>query len=172
MKTLRTVCIAMMTLLLATCGVKNPTPAEIAGKIDAGQKLTQVDYEVMIKYCGEYAKSAQKYVDIMNGLPGDSSVKGDEIATDWATLRADNPYLDMFRTAIYSADDSALGEKNQKLVKEYEKYSEFPLPDGAGPALQQPGVVGDIEDMPPTAVSDSDGVIATGDGIAVDEKVK
>ena len=88
-----------------------------------------------------------------------------------AALVQEYPYLDMFRNVVYNLKDSDLDKENQKKVEEYTKYQAFPLPEGAGPDLSTPGVVGDIEDMPSQAGTDSTGVISQGDGVVVDETV-
>lgn len=169
MKTLKFICFALLCVIFGACTGSNPTPAEVAAKIDSHESLTAKDYEVMIDYCGEYARNAQQYFDIINQQPTDSTTEYTRAAQDLANLKADSPYLDMFRTAIYAATDSQIGEKNVKKVSEYQKYEAFPLPEGSGPDLTQPGEVGVIEEMPDT---DTTGVIAAGDGIAVDENVK
>lgn len=169
MKTLKTICMTLLCVAFAACTNSNPTPAEVAAKIDSHEALSEVDYAVMIDYCGEYARSAQQYFDIINEQPTDSTAEYSRAAQDLANLKANSPYLDMFRTAIYAATDKQIGDKNIKKVQEYQKYEAFPLPEGAGPDLTIPDEVGVIEDMPDT---DTTGVIATGDGIVVDENVK
>lgn len=169
MKTLKAVCMALLCVAFAACSGSAPTPAEVAAKIDSHGSLSESDYGVMIDYCGDYAKSAQQFFDIINAQPSDSTAEYSRAAQDLATLKANSPYIDMFRTAIYVAADSQLGEKNLKKISEYQKYEAFPLPEGSGPDLTQPGVVGDIVEMPDT---DTTAVIATGDGEAVDDSAK
>lgn len=159
----------VLCIAAAACTKTQPTPAEVAAKIDSHETLSETDYAVMIDYCGEYARTAQQYFDIINAQPTDSTAEYNRAAEDLATLKANSPYLDMFRTAIYAASDQQIGEKNVEKVQHYQKYEAFPLPEGSGPDLTLPGEVGLIEDMPDT---DTAGVIATGDGIAVDQKVK
>lgn len=167
MKTFKILCVAMLAVAMAACSGKTPTPAEVASRIDAHETLSEADYGVMIDYCGEYAKKVQQYFDIINAQPSDSTAEYSRAAQDMADIKAASPYLDMFRSAIYSVDSSKLGAKNLKKVKEYEKYEAFPIPDGSGPDLTVPGEVGVIEEMPDT---DTSGVISQGDGIAVDNK--
>lgn len=169
MKTLKTLFIALVCVAFAACTNSNTTPAEVAAKIDSHETLSEGDYSVMIDYCGEYARSAQQYFDIINEQPTDSTAEYSRAAQALATLKANSPYLDMFRTAIYAASDKQIGEKNIKKVQEYQKYEAFPLPEGSGPDLAIPDEVGVIEDMPDT---DTTGVISTGDGIVVDESMK
>lgn len=169
MKTLKTLCMTLLCVAFAACTSSNPTPAEVAAKIDSHEALSETDYAVMIDYCGEYARSAQQYFDIINEQPTDSTAEYSRAAQYLANLKANSPYLDMFRTAIYAATDKQIGDKNIKKVQEYQKYEAFPLPEGSGPDLTIPDEVGVIEDMPDT---DTTGVIATGDGIVVDENVK
>ncbi len=165
MKTLKTLCVALLALAFSSCTGSAPTPAEVAEKINQNQVLSEADYSTMIDYCGDYAQRAQEYFDIINAQPTDSTAEYNKAAQDLANLKAGSPYVDMFREAIYAANDNQIGEKNVKKVNEYEKYEAFPLPDGSGPALQQPGVEGVIEQMPTT---DTTGVISQGDGIAVE----
>ncbi len=169
MKTLKTIFMALLCVAFVSCSNSAPTPAEVAAKLDSHAPLTDSDYTVMIDYCGEYARSAQQYFDIINRQPADSTAEYNRAAQDLANLKAASPYLDMFRTAIYAVSESQIGEKNAKKIEEYQKYEAFPLPAGAGPDLTLPDEVGLIEDMPDT---DTAGVIATGDGIAIDEDVK
>lgn len=165
MKTFKILLIATVAVLVGACSGSVPTPAEVAAKIDSNEVLDQSDYAAMIEYCGDYAKKAQNYFDLIEEQPSDSTAEYARAATDLADLKANNPYIDMFREAIYSASESQLGEKNVAKVKEYEKYEAFPLPEGAGPSLQQPGVDGYIEQMPD---SDTTGVISQGAGEAVE----
>ena len=167
MKTLKFICMGLLGLMMSACSNGNLTPAEVAAKIDSHEPLTESDYSVMIDYCGDYAKSAQRYYDVINAAPSDSSAEYSDAASDLASLRASSPYIDMFRTAIYAASDDQIGARNVKKVNEYEKYEAFPLPDGSGKSLNIPGEVGVIEDMPDT---DTSGVIADPDGIVVDKK--
>lgn len=166
MKTLKCICMGLLGLVMSACSSGNLTPAEVAAKIDSHQPLTEEDYTVMIDYCGDYAKSAQKYYDVISAQPNDSTAEYNDAANDLATLTAASPYLDIFRTAIYAANDDQIGAENVKKVNEYEKYQAFPLPDGSGPSLNIPGEVGVIEDMPS---SDAGGVLADPDGIVVDK---
>ncbi|MDE6716770.1 MAG: hypothetical protein K2J70_01125, partial [Muribaculaceae bacterium] len=73
-------------------------------------------------------------------------------------------YLDTFRNAIENATPEQLGKKNVEKVKDFSKLEAFPLPAVSDSILLNPDVVGDIEDMPAT---DSNGVIANGDGEVV-----
>lgn len=156
MKSIKILLAGVLALMAGACSKSTPTAAEVAAKIEAHQTLTESDYSVMIDYCGDYAKNAQHYYDLINEQPSDSTAAYVRASSELAALRAANPYFDIFQTAIYAADDSRIGEKNVEKVNEYEKYQAFPLPDGSGPALEQPGVVGEVVDMP----ADSSAVIA------------
>lgn len=168
MGALKTCLMASVCLLFAMCA-KTESPDDVARRLDAGETLSQDDYTAMIDYCGDYARSAEQYQVIIAGQPNDSTPAYVKAAADLAALYAKYPYLDKFRSALYNVDVSQLSEANRKKIDEYGKYSSFPLPGGDGPALQQPDVVGAIEDMPDT---DTAGVIATGDGEAVDINIK
>lgn len=169
MKTLTYICMAIMAFALASCSGTNPTPAEVAAKIDSHQVLSEADYATMIEYCGAYAKDAQQYFDLIDETPNDSTAVYNHSAQKLADLKASSPYVDMFREAIYAATDEQIGKANVAKVNEYEKYEAFPLPEGSGPALEQPGVVGDIEEMP---ASDTSQVISTGAGVAVEAPLR
>ncbi len=169
MKTLKAICLSLICLAFTACTGSAPTPAEVAAKIDSHETLSETDYSVMIDYCGEYARNAQQYFDIINEQPSDSTAEYSRAAQDLATMKANSPYIDMFRTAIYAASDSQIGEKNIKKVQDFQKYEAFPLPEGSGPDLTLPDEVGLIEDMPDT---DTTAVIATGDGVAVEPNAK
>lgn len=160
---------ATLILAFASCGNKKPTPEEVAQKLEANQTLDEADYGVMIDYCGAYAEKAQPLFDAINAQPDASSPEAIKAAGDMDNLYNEYPYLETFRNAIYNTEESALGADNVKRLRDYEKYEAFPLPDGAGPALQQPGVEGQIEQMPDT---DTSGVISEGVGEEVAVEVK
>lgn len=154
---------------LSACSEKLPTPADVAAKIDAKEVLSTADYTTMINYCGEYAKKAQPLFDVINAQADASSPEAVKATGEMADLYAEYKYLDMFRTAIYASDESALGKENVEKVNELSQFEAFPLPEGAGENLQQPGVVGQIEEMPST---DTTGVISEGVGEAVNLNIK
>lgn len=172
-KTISLISKGVMTLLLvfamAACGSKVPDPSVVSGKIDEGQALSESDYTSMIDYCGKYAVEAQKYFDIINAQPNDSTAEAVKATDDLAALYARYTYLDQFRNTLAQTDVSAMGADNEKKVNEYAKYQAFPLPAGEGADLRDPAVVGMIQDMPST---DTTQVISTGDGEAVDINVK
>lgn len=159
----------MFVLILASCGSKTPSAEDVAKKIDAQETLTQADYTAMIDYCGKYAQEAQKYFDQINAQPNDSTAAAVEATNKLADLYASYTYLDQFRTALYATSDAQLSPENEKKLNEYASYEAFPLPSGEGKALENPDVVGMIEQTPNT---DSTGVISTGVGEAVDVNVK
>lgn len=154
---------------LVSCGDKTPTAEDVAKKIDAKEALTNADYTSMIDYCGDYAKKAQPYFDIINGAPNDSTRDAIAAASDLSNLYAEYKYLDMFRDQLDNVDMSTLDKSNREKIEKLVKYESFPLPEGAAGNLEDSAVVGDIVDMPN---SDTAGVIATGDGEAVQEEVK
>lgn len=168
-KTISMISKGVMTLFLvlamAACGSKTPDPSVVSGKIDGGQTLSESDYTSMIDYCGKYAAEAQKYFDIINAQPNDSTAESVKAADELAALYSRYTYLDQFRNTLAQTDVSAMGSDNEKKVNEYAKYQAFPLPVGEGADLRDPAVVGMIQDMPST---DSTQVISTGDGEAVD----
>lgn len=161
--------VVLSLVTLAACGGKSSDPAEIQQKIDAKGELSQQDYAAILDYCGDYAKKAQQYYDIINAQPNDSVPEYTRAEGDLAMLIQKYPYLDSFRGVIYNTPLTALDADNQKKVDDYSKYQGFPLPDGAGVNMVNPDVEGDIEDMPDT---DTGNVIATGDGEVVNENVK
>lgn len=169
MKILKTLSLLLVCVAFASCTQSAPTPAEVAARINSNEVLSEADYGVMIDYCGEYAKKAQQYFDIINAQPGDTTAEYIRAAQDMADLKAASPYLDIFREALYAADDSKIGARNVKKVDEFQKYEAFPLPEGSGQDLTLPDEVGLIEEMPDT---DTTGVISQGDGIAVDNPDK
>lgn len=158
-------------IMLASCS-KTPDAAEVAKKIEAQETLTQSDYATVLEYCGDYARKAQTYFDMINAQSSDSTADYIRAANDMARLSQEYPYLDTFRGVVYNMKADALDADNQKKVEEYARYQAFPLPEGDGADLTTPGVVGEVEDMPSQATTDSTGVIAAGDGVVVDQKVK
>lgn len=175
-KTLSTLMAAAASIFLmigvAACSSNLPTDADVAKKIDAKEALSEADYTTMIDYCGKYAEEAQKYYDVINAQPNDSTAEYISATNDLATLYGNYAYLDQFRQALAQSEMSQLGADNEKKVNELAKYQAFPLPAGAGANLQDPNVVGMIEQMPTTATTDSTGVISSGDGEAVDINTK
>ena len=157
----------MLVALVASCGQKAPTVEEVAAKVNDGQALTQADYKTMIDYVGEYAAKAQDYYNQINAQPNDSTAQYIEASNELAALYAKYTYLDSFRTALSNADASNFDDTNLELVNKYSKDQGFPLPVGEGAAMQDPNVVGMIQDMPSTGTTDSTGVLSTGDGEAV-----
>ena len=162
----------VLVCLMAACGAKTPTPEAVAAKIAANETLTEADYTTMIDYCGKYAEKAQKYYDIINAQPNDSTAEYNRAASDLPDLYGSDKYLDTFRNCLAQTDLSKLGKENEKKVNDFAKYQGFPLPQGEGADLRDPNVVGMIEDMPDTTVTETTGVISTGDGEAVDVNVK
>lgn len=156
-------------LTLAACGSGVPSPESVANRLNGGESLSDKDYTAMIDYCGKYAKEAQTYYDIINGQPNDSTATAIDAGNDLAALYGSYPYLDLFRTTLSTTELSSLSQANQKKVEKYAQYQDFPLPQGAGQELQDPQVAGMIEETPD---SDTSGIIATGDGEAIDIKVK
>lgn len=163
---------AFLLVIVAACGSKLPTDSEVAQKIESNATLSEADYTTMIDYCGKYAEEAQKYFDIINAQPNDSTAEYLDASNALASLYGNYAYLDQFRQKLAQSEMSQLGKDNENKVNEYAKYQAFPLPGGEAANLQDPNVVGVIEDMPSTANTDSTGVLATGDGEAVDSQVK
>ena len=56
----------MLVVGAVSCGSSMPSPKDVAEKIESHDVLAEADYTTMIDYCGEYAKKAQKYFDIIN----------------------------------------------------------------------------------------------------------
>lgn len=160
---------AVLLLAMAACGQKVPSAEEVANRINSNEEVTEADFTSMIEYCGKYAKDAQKYYDIINAQPTDSTAEAIKATSELADLYADYPYLELFRGKLAQTEMSALGAANEKKVNEYAQYQAFPLPIGEGADLEDPNVVGMIEQMP---ASDTSGVISQGAGEAVDEGVK
>lgn len=155
-------------LSMAACGNNLPSPEEVANRINTGESLSEKDYSQMIEYCGVYSEKAQKYFDIINAQPNDSTAETIKATDQLAALYGEYTYIDLFRGRLEQTELSQLGAENEKKVNGYAKYEAFPLPIGAGEALENPDVVGMIEQTP----EDSSAVIATGAGEAVDVQVK
>lgn len=168
-KIIAAIAAAFIMVATAACGSKSAGSEAVATKITEGAELTQDDYGSIIDYCGEYAKEAKKYYDIFNQTD-DNTTEAAKATSDLVTLRSEYKYIDLFSNTLQNVEMSALDQENQDKVKDLAtKYPEsFPLPMGAGPALQQPGVAGDIEQMPSQTDTDTSGVISEGAGVAVD----
>ncbi len=135
MKNIGLILFGVFALILGACSKGTPTPAEVAAKIDSHQVLDQTDYAVIIDYCGDYAKQVEQYFNLINEQATDSTIDYLRASGEIANLRAANPYLDMFQTALYSADKDQMGEENVRKVNEYKRYQAFPLPDESECAL-------------------------------------
>lgn len=159
---------AMLVVIFAACGKVAPQASEVASKIEKNETLDQQDYKTIIDYCGRYAESAQKYYDIVNAQPNDSTAEAIAATNDLAALYAANPYIDSFRNVMDNADLSQFDDANRKLITKYGDYQAFPLPGGEAARLESKQVVGMIEQTPN---SDTTGVISQGDGEAVDINV-
>lgn len=164
MKKLITLAMALICIVLASCGGKEVDPKVVAEKIAAGQTLSPEDYSAMIDYCGDYARKAQKYFDIINAEPNDSTKEAIEASDELASMYADAKYLDVFRKALTDADEKQLGKANAEKIAVYSKYEAFPIADISDSTMLNPEIVGDIEEMPAT---DSSGVISVGAGEVV-----
>lgn len=163
MKKILTLLTVFACVILSSCS--SGTDAKgVAEKLEKGETLTEQDYKVMIEYCGDYAKKAQTYFDILNSEPNDSTEAAIKATDELANLNSSATYLDIFRKAIYAGDENELGSKNVELVKEYSNYEAFPLPAISDSSMLNPDVIGDVVEMP----VDSSAVIASGDGEVVE----
>lgn len=160
MKKIMTMMAVALCFIMASCAGSATDPSAVASKIEKGQSLTEADYSSMIDYCADYAEKAQKYYDIINAEPNDSTEAAINATNELANLYSSAKYLDVFRKAIFAADSKELGEKNEEKVNEYAKYEAFPIPGVADSTMLNPDVIGDIVDMP----ADSSAVVAEGDG--------
>lgn len=165
MKKLLTIVAAMFCLVLASCGGgKAVDVASVAAKIAAGETLDKADYTAMIDYVGDYSKKAQAYYDIINKAPNDSTAEAVKATGELADLMSNATYLEPFRKALFAADAKELGEENVLKMKELSNYEAFPIPDVGDSTLMNPEQIGDVVEMPQT---DTTGVVAAGDGVAV-----
>lgn len=165
MKKLLTLVAAMFCLILVSCGGNKPVDvASVAAKIAGGQSLTEADYTAMIDYCGDFAKKAQSYYDVINAAPNDSTAEAIKATGELADLMSGATYLEPFRKALFSADAKELGEENVRKMEELTKYEAFPIADIGDSTLMNPEQVGEIVETPQ---SDTTGIIAAGDGVAV-----
>ena len=164
MKKLMTIMMALVCVLMVSCGNKANDPKEIADKITAGQTLSEADYSAMIAYCSDYATKAQPYFNVINSDVSTDSKEYVEALNSLADMKAKAVYLDTFREALEKADAEQLGKENVEKIAEFAKYEAFPISNISDSVMLNPAVIGDIEDMPN---SDTSNVIATGDGEVV-----
>ena len=157
----------MLVVGAVSCGSSMPSPKDVAEKIESHDVLAEADYTTMIDYCGEYAKKAQKYFDIINSQADSLSAESVQATSDLAKLYGEYRYLDLFRDILDNTEERVLGKNNVRKVEELAKYEAFPLHEGAGVSFLDTNVIGDIEDMP----ADSGEVIAAGVGEAVNVNV-
>lgn len=109
---------------LVSCGEgTDKKDKEIATKVVNHEALTPEDYSRIIKYVGEYAEKAQKYVDMkINGTDDGTADK------ELAALNAEYPYVDAFRGCLRQTSVSQLSEKDMELVHKYAGLIEFTAP--------------------------------------------
>ena len=155
-----------LCLVMASCGSSDKA-SEVASKISSGAQLTQADYTVMVDYCGQYAEAAQKLQDKIDVLAPTSEEAG-KLTDEVASLTDKYKYVNEFFNKISSSTKEEVGEENVKKITELASLTWFTAPEWAD-ALPENGVEGYIMDMPS---SDSDSVIAVGDGEAVAAPVK
>lgn len=147
--------------MMAACGSSDEA-SKVASKINAGDQLTENDYTVMIDYCGKYAEEAQKIQDKVDALPVDSE-ESEKLNEEMATLADKYSYTVPFFDKISNCTQAEIGEKNVDLINKYAPLMWFSAPEWASLGGDE-NVAGFVEDMP----KDSDSVIATGDGVAVE----
>lgn len=148
-------------LVMWACG--GDSASKVASAIKDGSALTPDDYTVMIDYCGKYATEAQKLQDRINTL-APTSGEAAKLTDELAALSGKYPYLNEFFAKIPSCSKEEIGEKNVDKINSLAPMTWFSAPDWAD-ASDNADVVGSIVDMPS---SDTAGVIAVGDGEAVD----
>lgn len=155
---------AALAFALLTFSCSNTDDAAgVAAKIENGESLSEADYGVMIDYCGKFAQEAQRIQNDINAEPN-MSAKATTDTDRMTTLSDSYKYLESFGKALNSADASKVGAANVEKMQKLAGYEWFPLPEWL-PVQNAQGVVGDVVEMPR---SDSDSVIATGVGEAVD----
>ncbi len=158
MKAFKIFAVAALGLIMASCGGSTPTAEEVAAKVESKAELSNKDYQVMIDYCGDYAEKAQRYFDIINEEPNDSTQEAIKATDDLASLYANAKYLDLFRNVIFNSDAAQMGSANaEKAAELAKKYEAFPVPAVSTDSLLNPQVVGEVIDMPSVATTDSTG---------------
>lgn len=163
MKVLKLLSLALVCFVMAACSGADEAK-KVADKISGNEQLTQADYKVMIDYCGKYATEAQSIQNEINALPADSEESG-KLENKMADLTDKYQYLQNFFGKITTCTESEIGPDNVALVNKYAPLMWFSAPEWASIGGDT-DVAGFVEDMPS---SDTTGVIATGDGVAVEE---
>ena len=165
MKKLMTAVAAFFCLIMSSCGGGNAVDvASVASRLASGETLTEADYTSMINYCEDYAKKAQGYYDVINAAPNDSTAEAIKATNSLADLMAGAKYLEPFRKALFAANAQELGSENARRMEELSKYEAFPIADVSDSTMMNPEQVGDVVETPN---SDTTGVVAAGDGVAV-----
>lgn len=165
MKAMKLFAILALCLLMGACGGADDA-AGVVSKINKGEQLTQKDYTVMVDYCGKYAKEAQKLQDQINLLSPTSEEAG-KLTDKVAALSDKFPYANEFFEKISNCTQEEVGASNVAKINELAPLTWFSAPEWADVASDS-DVAGSIVDMP---AEDSAGVIAVGDGEAIDAPV-
>lgn len=149
MKKLGIICLMALFAIagMVSCQSSANADKEIQNKIEHDGELTQEDYTHMIKYVGEFAEQAQKYVT-QNGASSTEEID---------QLKKEYPYLDMFRDEIASGALKDFSKENLELIGKYAGLTEFTAP--AGFNLQTDPNAAGIEVAAPDSAN---GVIAGG----------
>lgn len=162
MKILKIFTFIIACLIMAACG-NSGEAGKVASKINAGERLSQADYTVMIDYCGKYANEAQKIQDRINALPVDSE-ESEKLNEEMLTLADKFAYTTLFFDKITTCTQEEVGPDNVALINKFAPLMWFSAPEWASIGGDE-NVEGFIEEMPS---SDSTGVISSGDGVEVD----
>lgn len=151
--------LALMAVFgLMSCGHKTEIEKKadsVAEKIDKGEPLTELDYNVMIQYVGDFAQKAQPFDDSIINEKGI-----DDAQRQLDSLKEKYPLVDKFRNSIHDALVADLGPDNVTLINHFGHYIEFTIPAGMSVGSGDFGVGGMEVATPPAG--DSNGVIAGG----------
>lgn len=145
----------LLTIGIVSCDESAQKDQNIANKIEQKEALNEDDYSRIIEYVGEYAKKAQKYVDMqINDQNNAEATQGMD------ALKEEYPLVDTFRNCLKDTPASQLSPANLEKVGKYAGLIEFTAP--AGYEIQTNAKAAGLEEATPDSAN---GVVAG----AVDE---
>lgn len=119
------------------------------------EALTPEEYSKRIKYVGEYAEKAQKFLDMQNADPNSAEAK-----EGMEKLAQEYPDYEAYQKSIVKAPKDRLSEEDIKEIEKYQGYVYFTVPEWYSIQTAGGDVAGFIEETPSTSTTEKEGVVA------------
>ena len=124
-------------------------------KIEAKEALTPEEYSKVIKYVGEYAEKAQKFLDMQNADPTSA-----EAQTGLDNLKKEYPEYELYKGCIKTVAKDKLSENDLKEIGKYAGLVYFTVPDWYEIQTADNEMAGVVMDAPTTGQTDSTDIVA------------